>query len=72
MHAQRPGADRRSDLSVRDLDPQRCPDTLPDGYAAFTQTSGEPQQCQGGTGHNSWYGDGQVNALKAITNDSGK
>ena len=26
-----------------------------------------PQICQGGTGHNSWYGDGQANALSAVT-----
>jgi lantibiotic leader peptide-processing serine protease len=51
-------------------DPQPCPESLPTGYEAFTQTSGEPQECQGGLGHNSWYGKGQVNALRAVTRDS--
>jgi lantibiotic leader peptide-processing serine protease len=49
-------------------DPQPCPTELPPGYAAFTGTeSGAPQVCQGGRGHNSWYGSGQVNALSAIS-----
>jgi subtilisin family serine protease len=52
-------------------DPQPCPDALPTGYAAFTTPSGEPQECQGGSGHNSWYGNGQVNALNAVTKASG-
>jgi lantibiotic leader peptide-processing serine protease len=50
-------------------DPQGCPDaaTLAQ-YAPFTSTSnGAPQTCQGGTGYNSWYGKGIVNALSAIT-----
>ena len=48
-------------------DPQACPGTLPAGYLAFTGTnSGAVQQCQGGAGHNSWYGNGQVDALNAI------
>jgi lantibiotic leader peptide-processing serine protease len=51
-------------------DPQPCPESLPAGYEAFTQTSGEPQECQGGPGHNSWYGKGQVNALRAVTRDN--
>jgi subtilisin family serine protease len=52
-------------------DPQPCPSSLPAGYAAITQTSGEPQECQGGLGQNSWYGNGQVNALRAVTHDTG-
>jgi subtilisin family serine protease len=48
-------------------DPQACPSALPPGYAAFTRPDGTPQQCQGGVGHNSWYGSGQVNALSAVT-----
>jgi lantibiotic leader peptide-processing serine protease len=51
-------------------DSQPCPTSLPAGYEQFTQTSGEPQECQGGPGHNSWYGKGQVNALRAVTRDS--
>ena len=27
---------------------------------------GAPQTCQGGVGHNSWYGSGEVDALKAV------
>jgi len=52
-------------------DPQPCPETLPPGYAAFTQTSGEPQECQGGPGFNSWYGNGRVDALSAVIHASG-
>jgi lantibiotic leader peptide-processing serine protease len=35
-------------------------------YDPFPQNSGAPQACQGGTGHNSWYGSGEVDALKAV------
>ncbi|MEO6715607.1 MAG: S8 family serine peptidase [Mycobacteriales bacterium] len=55
-------------------DAQPCPTALPDGYADFTQSNGVtdvPQECQGGLGHNSWYGSGQVNALRAVTRDMG-
>jgi lantibiotic leader peptide-processing serine protease len=49
-------------------DPQACPNTLPAGYLAFTGVnSGAEQECQGGSGHNSWYGTGQVDALNAVT-----
>ena len=27
---------------------------------------GTPQSCQGGAGHNSWFGSGEVDALKAV------
>jgi subtilisin family serine protease len=59
-------------------DPQPCPTTtdIPGFtgsgfvYTDFTSVSnGAPQTCQGNTGYNSWYGHGQVNALRAITND---
>jgi hypothetical protein len=36
-------------------------------YAPFPQNSGAPQSCQGGGGHNSWYGSGEVDALKAVS-----
>jgi subtilisin family serine protease len=53
-------------------DPQACPQTLPTGYAAVVGTqSGAPQTCQGGPGHNSWYGNGQVDAFNAVTHTSG-
>jgi subtilisin family serine protease len=49
-------------------DPQACPTTLPAGYLAFTGVnSGAVQQCQGGPGNNSWYGNGQVDAFNAVT-----
>jgi hypothetical protein len=52
-------------------DPQPCPTVLPFPYDIITQTSGEPQSCQGGPGNNSWYGNGQVNAFNAVTKASG-
>ncbi|RZT15190.1 subtilisin family serine protease [Kribbella sp. VKM Ac-2569] len=36
-------------------------------YAPFPQNSGAPQSCQGGSAHNSWYGSGEVDALKAVS-----
>nr|MBA2600773.1 S8 family serine peptidase [Actinomycetota bacterium] len=52
-------------------DPQPCPTQLPPGYLEiFTQNNGEPQSCSGGPGHNSWYGNGRVDALAAITHDT--
>ena len=51
-------------------DPQQCPNSLPttpSNYLAITGVnSGAVQQCQGGPGHNSWYGSGQIDALNAI------
>jgi len=53
-------------------DPIPCPS--PDVlalYAPFPSVSnGAPQTCQGGEGYNSWYGHGQVNALRAILHDT--
>jgi subtilisin family serine protease len=66
----RPG--RVSALLSQTADPQACPETLPPGYAAFVGSqSGAPQTCQGGAGHNSWYGNGQVDALNAVTHATG-
>jgi subtilisin family serine protease len=49
-------------------DPQACPTTLPTGYLSFLGTnSGAVQQCQGGPGNNSWYGNGQIDALNAVS-----
>ena len=45
--------------------PLPCPDTSI--YADFPQNSGEPQSCQGGTAHNSFYGSGEIDALAAVT-----
>src|SRR3954469_11673363 len=51
-------------------DPQQCPNSLPttpSNYLSITGVnSGAVQQCQGGPGHNSWYGSGQIDALTAI------
>lgn len=57
-------------------DPQACPDpdtlptqpgTPPRPYLSFTGfNSGAVQECQGGAGHNSWYGNGQADAANAI------
>lgn len=42
-------------------------------YAPFPSVSnGAQQQCQGGLGYNSWYGHGQVDALKAVLHTTGK
>jgi subtilisin family serine protease len=59
-------------------DPQPCPTELPlrgapgsslqnTPYSAITRPNDDPQECQGGGGHNSWYGAGQINALRAVT-----
>jgi subtilisin family serine protease len=63
-------------------DPQPCPTELPlQGalgssranipYANTTRPSGDPQTCQGGPGHNSWYGNGRADAFNAVMNISG-
>jgi subtilisin family serine protease len=55
-------------------DPQACPTTLPPLYETAFGTgteSGLFYRCQGGPGHNSWYGNGQVDALNAVTKNSG-
>jgi len=45
--------------------PLPCPDISL--YAPFPQLGGAPQSCQGGTTHNSFYGAGEVDALKAVS-----
>jgi lantibiotic leader peptide-processing serine protease len=56
-------------------DPQACPTTLPSTpvpYLSFLGVnSGAVQQCQGGPSYNSWYGNGEVDALNAVTKQSG-
>ena len=66
-------------IITQTADPQACPETLPNAtsgslvgraYAAFIGSeSGAVQECQGNGGHTSWYGQGQVDALAAVTND---
>ena len=55
-------------------DSQPCPGTLPPTYESSfgvgTQ-SGTFATCQGGSGNNSWYGSGQVDALTAVTHSPG-
>jgi subtilisin family serine protease len=54
-------------------DPQPCPTALPAGYEAIgtgTQT-GLFYPCQGGPAYNSWYGNGRIDALNAVTHTSG-
>jgi lantibiotic leader peptide-processing serine protease len=51
-------------------DPQPCPTFLPPTYESFFGVgteSGQFYACQGGPAYNSWYGNGQVNALTAVT-----
>jgi lantibiotic leader peptide-processing serine protease len=69
----RPGAVEQ--YMQHSADPQPCPTALPAGYEEFTRPApadqdGEPQLCQGGEGYNSWYGSGQVNALRAVLHDT--
>jgi len=45
--------------------PIACPVDL-SPYAPYPQNSGAPQDCSGGAAHNSWYGSGEVDALKAV------
>src|SRR6266852_3598394 len=47
-------------------DPMPCPADV-SMYAFFPAVdNGAPQTCQGGSGYNSWFGHGQVNALAAV------
>jgi lantibiotic leader peptide-processing serine protease len=55
-------------------DPQPCPSFLPPTYADVFGVgfdSGVFAPCQGGLGDNSWYGNGQVDALNAVTKNAG-
>ncbi|HWH55546.1 MAG TPA: S8 family serine peptidase [Gaiellaceae bacterium] len=72
-----------SSMLQQTADAQPCPTELPASGAPGTSLFGVPysaitgsqsdtlQVCQGGPSHNSWYGAGQVNALRAILHDSG-
>ena len=60
------GAEYRLNLQGT-ADAQVCPASLPAGYDTFVGTDdGKVQTCQGGS-HNSWYGNGQVDAFNAVT-----
>ena len=55
-------------LLQQTADAQPCPTALPTGYDAVIGLNDEKvQACEGGPKHNSWYGDGQVNALSAVS-----
>jgi hypothetical protein len=41
------------------------------GVAALIISRFGDSKSQGGAGHNSWYGAGQINALRAVTGDKG-
>jgi subtilisin family serine protease len=60
-------------LLERTADPIACPTAADLAlYAFFPSVNNDaPQTCTGPTSHNSWYGFGQVNALKAITGEGG-
>ena len=48
--------------------PLPCPDTSQPIYANFPGVNSEaPQTCTGGLGHNSFYGSGEIDALKAVS-----
>ncbi len=50
-------------------DPIGCPTAAQLALYAFFPgvDDGVPQACQGGTGYNSWFGHGQINALSAVS-----
>jgi subtilisin family serine protease len=50
---------------------QPCPTVIPPPPVFPTRPDGSLQECQGGNGYTSWYGKGQVNALRAVLHDSG-
>ena len=58
-------------------DPQPCPTVIPPSPFPFpfrpapAGVTPMPQVCQGGEGYNSWYGSGQVNALRAVLHNAG-
>ena len=52
-------------------DQQPCPTELPSNYPSRPGPDAQPQECHGGDGHTSWYGAGQVNALRAVQHDPG-
>lgn len=58
-----------TDILTKTADAQACPGSLPTGYDTFVGADDEKvQTCEGGLNDNSWYGHGQVNALRAVTN----
>lgn len=76
----RPGAVEQYMQHTADAQP--CPSELPLTGAPGSSRANTPylvgaprpdgsqQECQGGEGYNSWYGSGQINALRAILHDT--
>ena len=72
---------RSGEMSAREVrrqleqtaDPIACPSAADLALYAFfpSRNNDAPQTCTGDAEHNSWYGFGQVNALKAIGGDEG-
>ena len=65
LSAHRTTAGGLSAAVQRATDALACPPDM-SIYGPFPQNSGAPQVCQGGAGHNSFYGSGEVDALKAV------
>ena len=58
-----------TEILTKTADAQPCPTSLPPGYDTFVGFDDEKvQTCEGGLHDNSWYGHGQANALRAVTN----
>jgi subtilisin family serine protease len=58
-------------LMQQSATPTACPTDLTPYLTTPSASNGAPQTCTGGTGYNSWYGSGIVNAYNAITHTSG-
>jgi subtilisin family serine protease len=63
---------RVASLIQQTATPTACPDAATLAlYAPFPSTAnGAPNVCQGGTGYNSWFGTGIIDALSAVTHTS--
>ncbi|MDP9181471.1 MAG: S8 family serine peptidase, partial [Actinomycetota bacterium] len=46
--------------------PLACPEDM-SMYANFPQANGDPQECTGSAGHTSFYGAGEIDALRAVS-----
>lgn len=69
--ANRGRSSRLQMLLNRSTDPIPCPDaTLLSQYAPFKSANNDaPQTCQGTREYNSWYGHGEIDALKAVARE---
>jgi len=70
VHHTECGLQSTDDVSFADLVEQATGRRPPWAARAFTGSESDAvQECQGNGGHTSWYGQGQVDALAAVTND---